>query len=100
MNRPVDRHLELAYEHDNRGLSRRQFIRNASALGLSTAAAIALLDTRPASGRAAMQATPTGGEITTTEERLSAALVTSERTGDLGGRGARAHNGYRSQRRE
>ncbi len=84
MRRPVDHLLELLADYDRDMLSRRQFVQKASLLGLSAAAIAAALDTRSTSARAARQATPPTGATTPNGERMSAALVTPQKTGDLG----------------
>ena len=91
MNRPVDNLNEIVDSFNQGTLSRRRFLTHAMAIGLSGVAATSLLGACSSSGSpskggtSGAAATETGGASGgSSGKRLKAALVTPQKTGDLG----------------
>lgn len=83
MNRPVENLNEIVDSFHQGTLSRRRFLRNATAIGLSGVAASSLLSacsSNPSSDTGSASSGAGGGD----GRRLKAALVTPQKTGDLG----------------
>jgi len=91
MNRPVDNLNEIVDSFNQGGLSRRRFLTHAMAIGLSGVAATSLLGACSSSGspsKGGTSGTPAGETASAggsaSGKRLKAALVTPQKTGDLG----------------
>jgi len=89
MNRPVDNLNEIVDSFNQGTLSRRRFLKHATAIGLSGVAATSLLGACSSSASPAKSGATTGTGVagasgSSSGKRLKAALVTPQKTGDLG----------------